>query len=756
MANPTQHSDFGEKIGGARKDLWQQRGLLSTDLSEMNSREADKYVKKDNIWKKPDYHAMIDGGTPVDVAFFIKTARDSLPASPVYVRGDESPEMRTKRQEQYIDTVREVQSVMEGVKTKADAMAAYARFCLDNGYLEQYATGMYGPRYKWTEKGNSNPAVTSKLVNALHVSSDGAYERDFVQKAAKEQFGVSKEEKVPRGYEIRFHDGKNSWSKNDDWKPDTYFVAKGHRILMTNFESRDEALKWVQDFARQRGAGGKKRFVPEQLKNVRRDGPDYRRGRDIDGQDYLETFGFKGGEFGNWMSQNDRQASLNMGFDALKDLADALKISDRDISYQGALSIAFGARGSGNAVAHYEPLRQVINLTKMNGAGSLAHEWWHGLDDYLGTKLGAGGMLSENPRKHPLFAKLIDTIKYKPETSEQAAARSEAQDARTRRNAESWLKPAVFDYLNRSGDEKALSEYERLKTAFLSGEAGIVDKLNDLKKSVTGRVIPKEERDRLHTFEHLLHGIAERPEPVVGKTPTEYYTNSKRMGEVSEKDGGYWDSNTEMTARAFATYIMDTLPGRSDYLAGHAECAVSFDTDGDGNLTILKAYPQGEERGAINAVFDEIVAELKLQHYLTHDDRVRPEPRKAPPIRDDWQGASFEQLSFGSMVSQPALASTRTPDPHTSVEFFRREQSHGDGKLALHEYGDRVELHRMGGIERFTPPDGQTVKDVFINQMSDLLNKGYAIQTPSPAAEKLQERINELSGSQEREYGMEP
>ena len=52
MANPAQHRDFGEKIGDARKDLCQQRGFLSTDLSEMNSREANKYVKKDNIWKK--------------------------------------------------------------------------------------------------------------------------------------------------------------------------------------------------------------------------------------------------------------------------------------------------------------------------------------------------------------------------------------------------------------------------------------------------------------------------------------------------------------------------------------------------------------------------------------------------------------------------------------------------------------------------------------------------------------------------------
>jgi len=360
-----QHNDFGEKIGGAKKDLWKDRGIISEDLIQMNSREADKYVKKDNIWKKPDYQAMIDGGMPDDVAFYIKTVRDSLAATPVYIRGDDLPEKRFARQKQYIDTVREVQSVMDGVKTKTDVMAAYARFCLDNGYMERSGEGsISGPRYTWTEKGRSNPALTSKFVHALHVSSEYAYQRDFVRKAEEQQFGVPKDEKVPRGYEIRFNDGKNTYSKNDDWKPNTYYVTKGHRIIKMNLATEAEALKWVHDFAKQRGAGGKKRFVPEKLKHVKRDGPDYRSGKDVTGQDYLDAFAFKGGEFGNWMNQNDRQASLNMGYDALKDLAAALKISDRDISYQGVLSIAFGARGSGNAVAHYEPLRRVSTLPR--------------------------------------------------------------------------------------------------------------------------------------------------------------------------------------------------------------------------------------------------------------------------------------------------------------------------------------------------------------------------------------------------------
>lgn len=42
------HEDFGEKIGGAKKDLWKDRGLYADDLEAMNEREAEKFVKKDN------------------------------------------------------------------------------------------------------------------------------------------------------------------------------------------------------------------------------------------------------------------------------------------------------------------------------------------------------------------------------------------------------------------------------------------------------------------------------------------------------------------------------------------------------------------------------------------------------------------------------------------------------------------------------------------------------------------------------------
>ena len=665
MPENIQHEDFGEKIGGAKKDLWKDRGLYVDDLSGMNEREAEKFVKKDNVWKKPDYQAMLDEGVPLGVVYFIKKARDGLSASPQYYRRDDTPEKRLARQKEYIQTVRELQSVVSEVRTVKDAMKVYDRFFLENGYLEQVQGWGSGIHYRATEKGQENPVITNKLSNALMVRSAEYFERNFTQKARKEQFGVSKDQKVPKGYAIHFNDGKNTYSRNNDWKAGTYYVTKGYSILQTNFESREAALKWVQDFARQRSKGGKVRFTPPQLEHVRRTGPDYRSGQEITGQHYLETFGFRGGEFGNWMNQNDRQASLNMGFEALKDLASALQISDKDIAYQGTLAIAFGARGSGNAAAHYEPLRKVINLTKMHGAGSLAHEWWHGFDDYLGTRMGAKGFLSEQPRLYPLFQKLIDTMKYKPETPEQAAKRTEAQSERTRKNAASWLDSAVLGSLKRYGNEEQMETYAVLREAFLSGETGSVERLSAFKKAVTGRVIPKSERERLELFERMLHGVQEQETPQIGRTETDYYRNSVRMGKECEKDGGYWDSNVEMTARAFACYIKDKLPYQSDYLAGHADCAVTLVAGKDGKMEVLKAYPEGEERKAINAVFDEIMAELKREQILTHSETTLPLPVQAAPLVENEQISIFT-MERPSVMAQ--LAAAKPAEKTTSVQ----------------------------------------------------------------------------------------
>ena len=658
------HEDFGEKIGGAKKDLWRARGLYADDLDGMNEREADKYVTKDNVWKKPDYQALHDDGVPVDVVYFIKKVRDSLNVRPAIYR-NYSPDERKTIQKRYITTVRQLQAVMENVRSVDDAKKAFDKFFVDNGYLQKTNGSIIGASYIPASDYYRNPALSQKLISTLQIRSERQFERDFTRKAERDQFLVPKDQKIPRGYDVHLYDG-NGYSRRGDWQAGTYYVTKGHAILQTNIATREEAIRWAQDYSKSKTKAGKQRFVPPQLEHINRTGPDYRNGQEIVGQHYLDTFGFRGGEFGNWLNQLDRQASLNMGFEALKDLATALHISDKDIAFAGTLAIAFGARGSGNAAAHYEPLRKVINLTKMHGAGALAHEWWHGLDDYLGGLKGARGMLSDNPSIYEPMKRLVDAIKYKTETYEQAKARTEQSNARQRKSAEAWVDSVMKSTVYHTDEPIIIERYESLKADFFKGEPDTVSKLSFLKKEITGHVIPKTTCQDLEVQEYIMRGIQNQGEPRLQRIPTDYYKNSQKMGSSTEKDGGYWDSEVEMTARAFACYIKDRLPYQSDYLVGHAESCVGLYTNKDGSTEVVRAYPQGEERKAINAAFDNLIAELKKELIFTHTEEVPslPRPKEQAPqqlsILDDDKPSVLGQLAAAKTAQRPAVASKKS------------------------------------------------------------------------------------------------
>ena len=74
--------DFGEKIGGARKDLWGNTGLTWADAEGMNEREKDKYIEKNYIWPTPDYQEMVNSGTPIELTYAIKRVKDQMMCRP--------------------------------------------------------------------------------------------------------------------------------------------------------------------------------------------------------------------------------------------------------------------------------------------------------------------------------------------------------------------------------------------------------------------------------------------------------------------------------------------------------------------------------------------------------------------------------------------------------------------------------------------------------------------------------------------------
>ena len=107
------------------------------------------------------------------------------------------------------------------------------------------------------------------------------------------------------------------------------------------------------------------------------------------------------------------------------------------------------------------------------------------------------------------------------------------------------------------------------------------------------------------------------------KIDTEFYKNSKIFDDLYSKTShGYWQSTVEMFARSFACYVKDKLNNRSDYLCGHAEMDLGLGTNNAGDIELIKAFPEGKERTAINEKMDKLIEILK-EKALLHDYRIQ-------------------------------------------------------------------------------------------------------------------------------------
>lgn len=113
----------------------------------------------------------------------------------------------------------------------------------------------------------------------------------------------------------------------------------------------------------------------------------------------VEKFNIGGISYGNWVTIEDR---INYTYALILAFYDLNKILKFKYNIgMGVLGVAFGARGSGTALAHYESGSKMINITRYSkgdlpkeirffgtgGLGSLAHEYGHFLDYFCGQYL---------------------------------------------------------------------------------------------------------------------------------------------------------------------------------------------------------------------------------------------------------------------------------------------------------------------------------------------------------------------------------
>lgn len=143
----------------------------------------------------------------------------------------------------------------------------------------------------------------------------------------------------------------------------------------------------------------------------------FRNGKQIDGDKIypmgiydnsnkvINDFNLYGLGFGNWVPYDIRIAYINALAIAMSDLDKHVLKFGKNIGF-GYLKISYGARGVGSALAHYEPARNHINLTRYprginkyvgfltgGGSSSFAHEYGHFLDYVIGKefKTAKGG-----------------------------------------------------------------------------------------------------------------------------------------------------------------------------------------------------------------------------------------------------------------------------------------------------------------------------------------------------------------------------
>ncbi len=178
-------------------------------------------------------------------------------------------------------------------------------------------------------------------------------------------------------------------------------LVAGHEGVMEGVKKVLEGVSPEKAFTLDKKESGVKRFKPSEmyLSSAEREGPKTGLTNMKKQAEYLtKTAGMRGIQWGNSVTDDEREHHLGHVANSFKDLTDILELPEEMGSFNGKLGLAIGARGKGTALAHYEPSTNVINLTRKGGVGSLAHEWGHFFDKTIAQTHGIAGsaFLSEH------------------------------------------------------------------------------------------------------------------------------------------------------------------------------------------------------------------------------------------------------------------------------------------------------------------------------------------------------------------------
>lgn len=499
--------DFGEKLGGARKDK-----VATVNQTLTDDEIAGKTLSE--IWPKSEIASIEDD----ELAAYATTLRSIIPSKP----------QKGYKLNAWVGKVKMVKQLMRFAEDKGvPEMLAMMRGPEYNlGVLADRVAFLQGlPREHWDRVGEvrnypnayrfGEGADSSKKIPAPYADAnvDGYRVRadnlDDLMEAVKAKLAKGKPV-AKMEFEVRGKTG--AWGINK--KGDPHYrklktFADSKEALAYRDSNYDNLVKAWEDVKERDNV---KETDLRTDTNRPRSAEDWRKGKDATSQMFNDAFGFRGVEFGNWVSQGknaaERQGMMNDAYDALHDLASILNIPTKALSLNGQIGLGFGSRGQGWASAHYEPGSLVINLTKTRGAGTLAHELFHAFDHYFGRARGVS--------------------------------------IKDRAGVYITNEPATRYVNQKTGQALSVKRWNEIKKGFSSS-------INEADWKLQEGVRPEVE----DAFEAVVKALDASP-----------MAQRARMNDKGQRD--YWGSTIERAARAFENYVIHKMQQKgyqNDYLA---------------------------------------------------------------------------------------------------------------------------------------------------------------------------------------------
>lgn len=369
FARDSEVGNRGEDLkNSARHKVNAWKGLASAETDGT----AEKLVNRDMLLKLEPHNLMEHADRAPLTSLAMHFAMKGFPPNPVYGKNTKNtPELRSD----YVAAYQSIKAKAEEIASThddKDSIKSIRR-------LQSHVMGIVNERRKANRFDNLANNLIG-LANSLEVS-----------RYASKTTTYGKLNEFASELKTKYGD---EWTNafNDD---DTPQGMESKRIML---EKAAEHAKDVIEgksinatFGKESKTGAKRKDF--ELKNLYGQKAERMGGRDLSSitsdpnkavDHLIDEYGLRGFQWGNSVTDSERKHHAARMVEAIADLADVTGLHPKDISLDGKLGLAVGARGHGTAAAHYEPGNQVINMTRNSGVGTFAHEWGHAFDHMLG------------------------------------------------------------------------------------------------------------------------------------------------------------------------------------------------------------------------------------------------------------------------------------------------------------------------------------------------------------------------------------